>query len=1009
MAFQKALWTRFEFQGTPVYVRGDKPDWFVPNETGDKILQELSKNGKNGLDISAQRFLARLPDEPVRAYQGRAAFLNTDHLREVWFHITDRCNQACRHCLFACSPATQTEMPGSRIRELATQARGLGCRVFALTGGEPLVHPEFATIVDFLLEDAAVHVVVLTNGTLMRNYAEALARWPADRFHLQISVDGLGPNHDQIRGQGAFAALKDNLAWLREKKIASTLSMCVNTNNVADMPWLADFAAEVGAVNIHFLWYFRRGRGAADRFMSPADILPYLLEAVHRATATGVSVDNLEALRAQIFAPSGTKHDGAGSGWESLAVGPDGKIYPSPALVGVEALAADLHPDLATAWRGSPVFEKMRQASAMSLTSPWRFLLGGGDPDHSYLSGGDWIGQDPYLPLYEQLALWMITQETRQKTAGNGLPGLRLKMGDILKSCGAHGSVALTHSNCLLAAVTPDSRTVVKEFYQVAAATPKEDILNPVCYPNEAMAHIPPEYRFRGYGCGSPVLEAALQPGEKVLDLGCGTGVECFIAARLAGAQGRVVGVDMLEPMLSRAVQGAAEVARNLGYHNLDFKKGYLEELPLPDAEIDVVLSNCVVNLSGHKRHTFAEIWRVLKPGGRLVISDVVCETEPDPAIRNDPVLQGECIAGALSQRDLFGLLEESGFTAALVLKRFPYRKVQGHQFFSMTYEARKPVAPAARRVMYRGPFAALVTSTGEILRAGATQELALEEVQVKAEELFVFDQAGAIINKTLEPPSCCPSPVPEARLTLVEPGLAVKPASAFRPETGCLVCGAPVGYLTQEARQTCAFCGEVFLATAQCEEGHFVCNACHTRDAEAFLEHICTVTTKTDLIDLLQEIRRHPAIPLHGPEHHIMVPGIILAAYRNLGSQVPATMLQTALRRGKGVPGGYCAFTGACGAAVGVGIAFSLLLGASPVKARERQQVQQVIQAVIQEQARFAAARCCQRDSWLALKKAAALSEIYLPITLRADFHLGCQQAHLNQECLGAECPLWA
>ncbi|MBM4287042.1 MAG: hypothetical protein FJ135_02630 [Deltaproteobacteria bacterium] len=128
MTFQPDLWTRFEFRGTPSYLRGDKPDWFVPNKAGDAILQEVSKKTDNCLDISAQRFLARLPDEPVRTYQGRAAHLNTDHLREVWFHITDRCNQACRHCLFACAPTSQTEMPGFRVRELATQARALGCR-----------------------------------------------------------------------------------------------------------------------------------------------------------------------------------------------------------------------------------------------------------------------------------------------------------------------------------------------------------------------------------------------------------------------------------------------------------------------------------------------------------------------------------------------------------------------------------------------------------------------------------------------------------------------------------------------------------------------------------------------------------------------------------------------------------------------------------------------------------------------------------------------------------------
>ena len=197
-------------------------------------------------------------------------------------------------------------------------------------------------------------------------------------------------------------------------------------------------------------------------------------------------------------------------------------------------------------------------------------------------------------------------------------------------------------------------------------------------------------------------------------------------------------------------------VALNLGYWNLEFKKGFLEELPVLEKSLDAVLSNCVINLASDKRRTFAEIFRVLKPGGRLVISDVVCETEPDSAIKNDAVLRGECLAGALTQRDLFGLLEESGFVAARVLKRFPYRVVQGHDFFSMTYEARKPAAQDAMRVMYRGPFPAVVTGKGEILKVGVTREIVLEELPTDAEDLFVFDAAGGITNIDLSPPACC-------------------------------------------------------------------------------------------------------------------------------------------------------------------------------------------------------------------------------------------------------------
>ena len=1036
MFFRSDLWSRFAFQGMPIYIRGDKPDWFVPNDAGEKILQEVARNGHNGVDSAARRFLARLPDDPVRPYQGRAAHLATEQLRELWLHLTNRCNQACRHCLFASSPTETAALGTGQLLAVAAQAHDLGCRVFALTGGEPLVHPDFEVIVDNLLEYAATHVVVLTNASLVPQYAQALARWPRERLHLQISIDGLAAHHDQIRGRGAFATLQANLQWLAKQDFAFTLSMCVTADNVADMPELVDFAAAAGAVNLHFLWYFQRGRGGAARFLPPVAIFPYLVQAAARARANGLSIDNLEALRGQIFAASGTRHDGASSGWESLALGPDGRLYPSPAMVGVAALATPLQPDLATAWRQSPVLQKIREASTAQLTSPWRFLLGGGDPDHSYFNGGEFIGRDPYLPLYEQAALWLIAQEAASQPTPNGQPGLRLKMGDILVSCGAHGEVALTHSNCLLAAAGPDSRAHIKEFYQTAAISPREEILNPVCYPEKTVAHVPPAYRFRGYGCGSPVLDAHLQAGDTVLDLGCGTGLECFIAARLVGPRGRVIGVDMLAAMLSRAAQGAAEVAVNLGYKNLEFFQGYLEELPLPTAVCDVVLSNCVINLSGHKRRTFAEIFRVLKHGGRLVIADVVCETEPPPAIKNDPVLQGECLAGALTQRDLFGLLAETGFVAPQVLKRFPYRLVQGQQFFSLTYVARKPAVPETRRVIYRGPFAAVLTAQGDLLEVGQTREVMLAELPANPSDLFILDEAGAVANLTLAPPACCAGAaasacgatpavavdtierVPATAVAGATPASAVslallraQPADASESAkypVGCLVCGAPVQYLTAAVPQTCAFCGTRQATQALCEQGHFVCDACHTRDAVGFLEHICAATGQTDMIRLFQEIRQHPSIPIHGPEHHIIVPGIILATYRNLGGQVPRTMLQTALRRGQAIPGGVCAFTGACGAAVGVGIAFSLLLGASPVKAKERQQVQQISQAVIRAQAQFAAPRCCQRDSWLALRQAAALSKDYLPIPLQAEFPLRCQQTQLNRECLGSACPLW-
>ena len=712
MSFQSELWTRFACDDLPVYLRSDRPDWFVPNSQGDQILQELARSPHAPLDIPARLFLARLPDSPPLPYSGRAAVLKTEYLRECWFHLTNRCNQSCRHCLFASSPGAKSELPGPQVLSLAREAAALGCRVFALTGGEPLVHPDFARIVEHLLTLANSHVVVLTNGLNLMDYAKAISGWPQDRFHLQISVDGSPPYHDRLRGPGAYQALIKQLEWLRRQNRTFTLAMCVQAGNVADLTLVVDLAHQYGAANVHFLWHFVRGRGEAGRLAAPSAIFPHLVHAAGRAAELGITIDNLKALGSQVFSPSGTIHDGPGSGWDSLAIGPDGQVYPSPALVGLPELATPRRGSLAQAWRESPVLEEIRQVSAAALDSPWRFLLGGGDLDHSYIHRGSFLGGDPYQPLFEQLYLWLIAREVPPSGPAEP-PGLRLKMGEVLQTCGAVDGVALTHHNCLLAAAQPGSIDSVKAFYQAAAVAEKSDILNPLGYPQEFIAHIPPAWRFRGYGCGSPVLAAGLQPGECVLDLGCGRGIECFIAAPLVGPAGRVCGVDMLEAMLSQARAGAAAVAANLGYDNLAFKSGYLEDLPLEADSLDVVLSNCVINLSAHKRRTFAEIFRVLRPGGRLVIADVVCDADPPPALKNDDVLRGECLAGALVQKDLFGLLRESGFTSVYAHKRFPYRQVQGHQFFSLTYSAVKPGPARPVQVMYRGPAAALITASG--------------------------------------------------------------------------------------------------------------------------------------------------------------------------------------------------------------------------------------------------------------------------------------------------------
>ena len=167
-----------------------------------------------------------------------------------------------------------------------------------------------------------------------------------------------------------------------------------------------------------------------------------------------------------------------------------------------------------------------------------------------------------------------------------------------------------------------------------------------------------PEGANLGLGCGNPVAFGVIKEGDVVLDLGSGAGVDCFLASKIVGVQGRVIGVDMTPEMVERAKANA----RNNGYRNVDFRLGEIENLPVENSSVDVIISNCVINLSTDKAKVFREAWRVLKPGGALMVSDIVLLKDLPDYLKGSVEAYACCIAGAVHKDDYLGAIKEAGF-----------------------------------------------------------------------------------------------------------------------------------------------------------------------------------------------------------------------------------------------------------------------------------------------------------------------------------------------------------
>ena len=307
-----------------------------------------------------------------------------------------------------------------------------------------------------------------------------------------------------------------------------------------------------------------------------------------------------------------------------------------------------------------------------------------------------------------------------------------------------------------------DVESAVRERYSAASAAREAALCCPIDYDPQYLEIIPQEVLDRDYGCGDP--SRYVRHGETVLDLGSGGGKICFIASQIVGPEGRVIGVDMNDDMLTLARSAAPQVAEAIGYANVEFRRGRIQDLSLSmdalDAElaahpvqsaadalaledriarlrrelpliesdsIDVIVSNCVLNLvkDEYKDQLISEMFRVLKRGGRIAVSDIVSDEVVPQELRNDPVLWSGCISGAFHEQELLQKLEEAGFYGITMDKYDdePWQTVEGIEFRSATVVAWKgkdgPCFEANQAVMYKGPWRNVQDDDGHVLRRG--------------------------------------------------------------------------------------------------------------------------------------------------------------------------------------------------------------------------------------------------------------------------------------------------
>ena len=228
--------------------------------------------------------------------------------------------------------------------------------------------------------------------------------------------------------------------------------------------------------------------------------------------------------------------------------------------------------------------------------------------------------------------------------------------------------------------------------------------------------------------------------------------------------------------------------------------------------------------------------------------------------------------------------------------------------------------------------------------------------------------------------------------------------------KTGCLVCGAELSYAAESRQLSCTICGESDSTSTACLNGHYVCDNCHSLSANDWIEKNCVLSDETDPIRLANQLMSNPLLKMHGPEHHFLLPAVLLTVYYNAKKQEnhKKEALKKARQRAEKVLGGFCGFWGACGAAIGNGIFYSVITGSTPLSTSDWQFSNLLTAHTLKSIAEHGGPRCCKRDVYLSLMKAVEYINDKFELNLPVHEKITCEYSHLNKECLTKGCPFY-